>query len=123
MQPQPQKRVAQAYRIEGSIVLDRLTSRTSIKANRSLLPTQPWWIVVFGVPLFLHTLIRLLIACPHRHKGPPMTLRESIPSNLSGCRSVCGRHPSGSWLRLHFSLTLRHPPISTLFPYTTLHQS
>jgi len=91
MQPQPQKKVARAYRIEGSIVLDRSTARTLFKANRSLLPKQPWWIAVFGVPLFLRTLIRLLIACPHRHKGPPITLRESISSNLSGCRSVYGR--------------------------------
>jgi len=91
MQPQTQKKLGRAYRIEGSIVLDRSTMRTPFKANRSLLPTQPWWIVVFGVPLFLRTLIRLLIACPHRHQGPPMTLHESIPSNLSGCRSVYGR--------------------------------
>jgi len=91
MQPQTQKKLGRAYRIEGSIVLDRSTMRTPSKANRSLLPTQPWWIVVFGVPLFLRTLIRLLIACPHRHQGPPMTLHESIPSNLSGCRSVYGR--------------------------------
>src|SRR5579859_2161447 len=91
MQPQTQKKLGRAYRIEGSIVLDRSTMRTPSKANRSLLPTQPWWIVVFGVPLFLRTLIRLLIACPHRHQGPPMTLHESIPSNRSGCRSVYGR--------------------------------
>jgi hypothetical protein len=91
MQPQPQKKVAPAYRIEGSIVLNHSATGTLFKAKRSLLPAQPWWIVIFGAPLFLRTLIRLLIACPHRHKGPPMTLRESIPSNLCGCRSVYGR--------------------------------
>src|SRR6202022_3734686 len=42
-------------------------------------------------PLFLRTLLRLVFVCPHRHKGPPITLRESIPSNLPGCRSVYGR--------------------------------
>src|SRR5579859_7329801 len=90
MQPQPQRRLARTYRIEGSIVLNRSAIGTLFKAKRSPLPAQPWWIVVFSVPLFLRTLIRLLIACPHRHKGPPMTLRESIQSNLSGCRSVYG---------------------------------
>lgn len=91
MQTQTQKKVARAYRVDGSIVLDRSATRTLFKENRSVLPTQPWRIVVFGVPLFLRTLIRLLIACPHRHKGPPMTLRESIPSNPPGSRSVLGR--------------------------------
>jgi hypothetical protein len=33
--------------------------------------------MVFGAPLFLRTLLRLVLVCPHLHKGPP--LGESIP--------------------------------------------
>ena len=91
MQPQPQKKVARAYRIEGSIVLCRSAARSLFKAERSLLRAEPWWRMVFGAPLFLRTLLRLVFVCPHRHKGLPITLRESIPSNLPGCRSVYGR--------------------------------
>jgi len=91
VQPQRQKKVARAYRINGSIVLYRPAARIQFKAERSLPSAELWWSAVFGVPLFLRTLIRLLIACPHRHKGPPITLRESIPSNLPGTRSICGR--------------------------------
>ena len=91
MQPQPQKKVARAYRIEGSIVLYRSAARSLFKAERSLLRAEPWWSMVFGAPLFLRTLLRLVFVCPHRHKGPPITLRESMPSNLPGCRSVYGR--------------------------------
>ena len=91
MQPQPQKKVARAYRIEGSIVLHRAAARSLFKAERSLLRAEPWWSMVFGAPLFLRTLLRLVFVCSHRHKGPPITLRESIPSNLPGCRSVYGR--------------------------------
>jgi hypothetical protein len=92
VQPQPQKKVARAYRIEGSIVLCRSAARSLFKAERSLLRAEPWWSIVFGAPLlFLRTLLRLVFVCPHLHKGPPITLRESIPSNLPGCRSVCGR--------------------------------
>jgi hypothetical protein len=91
VQPQPQKKVARAYRIEGSIVLYRAAARSLFKAERSLLRAEPWWSMVFGAPLFLRTLLRLVFVCSHRHKGPPITLRESIPSNLPGCRSVYGR--------------------------------
>jgi len=91
VQPQPQKRVARAYRIEGAIVLYRSPARSLFKAERSLLRAEPWWSMVFGAPLFLRTLLRLVFACRHRHKGPPITLREPIPSNLSGCRPVYGR--------------------------------
>jgi len=91
MQPQTQKKVARADRIEGSIVLCRSAARSQFKAQRPLSRGEPWWNMVFGVPLFLRTLLRLVFVCPHRHKGPPVTLRESIPSNLSGCRPVCGR--------------------------------
>ena len=91
MQPQPQKKVARAYRIEGSIVLYRSAARSQFKAERSLLRAEPWWSMVFGVPLFLGTLLRLVFVCRHRHKGPPITLRESTPSNLAGCRSAYAR--------------------------------
>ena len=89
MQPQPQKAVARAYRIEGSIVLYRLAAARSLSiAERPLVRAEPWWSMVFAAPLFLRTLLRLVFLCPHRHKGPPMPLRESNPSNRPGCRSV-----------------------------------
>ncbi len=97
MQPQPQKKVARADRIDGSIVLYRWAARSEIKAQsplkaqKPLSQAQPWSNMFLGVPLFLRTLLRLVFACRHRHKGPPVRLRESIPSNLSGCRPVCGR--------------------------------
>jgi hypothetical protein len=91
VQPQPRKKVVRAYRIEGSIVLYRSPGRSQFKAERSLLRAEPWWSMVFGAPLFLRTLLRLVFVCAHRHKGPPITVRESIPFNLPGCRSVYGR--------------------------------
>jgi len=91
VQPQLRKKLARAYRIEGSIVLYRSAARNPFKAERSLLRAEPWWNLVLGAPLFLRTLLRLVFLCPHWHKGPPITLRESIPSNLPGCRSVYGR--------------------------------
>lgn len=84
MQPQPQKKRGRAYRIDGSIVLYRLAARRQFKAERSAVGSEPWWGAVLGIPLFLRTLLRLVIACPHRHKGPPITLRESTPSHLPG---------------------------------------
>jgi hypothetical protein len=91
VQPQPQKKVARAYRVEGSIILYRSPARNLFKAERSSFRAKPWWILVFGAPLFLRTLLRLVFVCPHRHKGPPITMREPIPSNLPACRSVDGR--------------------------------
>jgi hypothetical protein len=91
VQPQPQKKAAQAFRIKGSIVLYRSAARSLFKAERSLLRAEPWWSMVFGAPLFLRTLLRLVFVCRHGHKGPPITLPESIPSSLPGCRSVYGR--------------------------------
>jgi len=92
MQPQPQKTVARAYRIEGSIVLYRLAAARSLSiAERPLVRAEPSWSMVFAAPLFLRTLLRLVFLCPHRHKGPPMTLRESNQSNLPVCRSVYGQ--------------------------------
>lgn len=84
MQSQLQKKASRATRIEGSIILYRPATKSLFNAKRAPLPAQPWWMMVFAVPLFLRTLLRLLIACSHRHKGPPITLRESIPSNLPG---------------------------------------
>ena len=91
MQPQSQKKVVRAYRIEGSIVLYRSATRSLSMPEPPLIRAEPWWSMVFGAPLFLRTLLRLVFLCPHRHKGPPMTPRESIPFNLSRCRSVHGR--------------------------------
>ena len=87
MQAQPAKKVARAYRVEGSIVLYRAAVRSRFKAERSLLRAESWWSMVFGAPLFLRALLRLVFVCPHRHKGPPITMRESVPSSLPGCRS------------------------------------
>jgi hypothetical protein len=84
VQAQRQKKVARAYRVEGSIVLYRPATRRQLKAERSPGRAEPWWGVVIGLPLFLRTLVRLMIACPHWHKGPPITVREPIPSHLPG---------------------------------------
>jgi hypothetical protein len=88
MQPPPRKKVAQAYRIEGTLVLYRAAVRSTCRAERPPSRLEPRWSRVFGVPLFLRTLLRLVFVCPHWHRGPPITLRESIPRNLSGCQSV-----------------------------------
>jgi len=91
MRPQSQKKTARADRIAGSIVLYRSAARNQLKPQRPLTPAEPWWNVVFGVPLFLRTLFRLVFVCLHRHKGPPVTLRESIPPNLSAGQPVYTR--------------------------------
>ena len=91
MQPQTQKKVARVCRIQGSIVLYRSAAGSLFKAERSIFRVEPWWSIVFEAPLFLGTLLRLVFFCSHRHKGPPITLRESIPSKLPGCRFVYGR--------------------------------
>jgi len=91
VQAQPRKKVARVYRIDGTILLYRSAARSQLKVERSLPRAEPWWSMFLGVPLFLRTLFRLVLVCRHRHKGPPITLRESIPSNLPGCRSVDGR--------------------------------
>ena len=91
MQPQAQKKVARAYRIDGSIVLYRSAAKSQFKAERSRHRAEARSSMVFGVPLFLRTLLRLVFVCRHRHKGPPITLREAIPSNLLGYQAVYGR--------------------------------
>jgi hypothetical protein len=84
-----EKKVARAYRIEGSIVLYPSAARSPFTAERPPLRSEPRWSMVLGAPLFLRTVLRLVLVCPHLHKGPP--IGESIPSNLHGCRSVYGR--------------------------------
>jgi hypothetical protein len=91
VQPQPQKKMARAQRIEGAIVLNRSAARNLFKAEPSLRRAEPWWSMVLGAPLFLRTLLHLVFVCAHRHKGPPMTVREPIPSNLPGCGPLYGR--------------------------------
>ena len=91
MQLQPQSKVGRGYRIEGSIVLYRSAARNLFKAERSVPRAEPWWGIVLGAPLFLRTLLRLVFVCLHRHRSPPITLRESMPSNLPACQSVNGR--------------------------------
>lgn len=90
MQAQRQKKVARVSRIDGSILLYRLAARRQFKAESSPTYAEPWWGAILGVPLFLRTLVRLAIACSHRHKGPPITSREAIPPNLPE-RSTYGR--------------------------------
>ena len=84
MQAQIQKKRGRADRFEGSLILYRLAARRQFKAERSPVSNEPWWGVLLGVPLFLRTLLRLVIACSHRHKGPPITVRGAVPSNLRG---------------------------------------
>ena len=95
MLSQLQQKVAQAFRIEGSIVLYRPAARNQFKTEQSRPRAEPFWNMVLGVPLFLRTVLRLVFVCLHRHKGPPITLRESIPPNLVGSRSV---HVGGSYI-------------------------
>jgi hypothetical protein len=91
MQPQLQKKMPGAHRIEGSIILYRSGARSQRKAEKTIPRRAPWWSMVFGAPLFLRTLLRLVFVCIHRHKSPPITLREPTPSNPAACRSVDGR--------------------------------
>jgi hypothetical protein len=75
-------------------VLYRPAARKQFKADRPVRRAEPWWSVVLEAPLFLRTLFRLALVCAHRHMGPPITLRESIPSNLRGGPSASGRGAS-----------------------------
>jgi hypothetical protein len=82
-----QKKVAQAYRVGGAILLYRLKSRSPSVEEEPLLHPEPWWNVVFVLPLFLRTLLRLIFLCGHRHKGPPITPRDPYSSRLPAGRS------------------------------------
>ena len=90
MQPLSERKVARAYRIGGAIVLYRLGARTISMEKGLLLHPEPWWSVVFALPLFLRTLLRLIFLCRHRHKGPPITPRESFSSRLPARRFSYG---------------------------------
>ena len=83
--------MARAQRIKGALVLYRSPARGLFKPDPSLRRTKPWWNIVLEARLFLRTLLRLVFVCRHQHKGPPMTLRESIPSDLPGCGPLYGR--------------------------------
>ena len=91
MQPQRLKKAARADRIDGSILLYRSAARSQFEAQRPLRRGEPFWNMVFRVPLFLRTLFRLVFVCLHRHKGPPITPRVPIQPSLLGRRSVFGR--------------------------------
>lgn len=58
-------------------------ARSLPEGEGSLSSAEPRWRIVLAAPLFLRTLLRLVFLCPHRHKGPPITPRETIPSNRS----------------------------------------
>ena len=91
MLTQAQKMQAPACGSERSVARYSLAANRPPKAERSLLSAKPWWSMVFGIPLFLRTLFRLVYICPHWHKGPPITLRVTMPSRESGDGSVFGR--------------------------------
>jgi hypothetical protein len=91
VQPQPQKKMTRAERIEGAIVLYRPAARSQFKAETSQRRAEPWWSMVLGIPLFLRTVVRLVFVCRHQHKSPPMRAREPIPSNVHGCGTLDSR--------------------------------
>lgn len=78
---------APLLRSERSVAPYSFAPRSLSQAERPLLSAEPRWSIVFAAPLFLRTLLRLVFLCPHQHKGPPITPRQTIPSNLSGCLS------------------------------------
>jgi hypothetical protein len=82
---------APACRSERSAARYSFAPRSLPKAERPLLSAEPRWSMVFAAPLFLRTLLHLVFLCPHRHKGPPITARQTIPRNPSGCLSAYGR--------------------------------
>lgn len=82
---------APACRGERFVARHSFAPRSLPKAERSLLSAEPRWSMVLAAPLFLRTLVGLVFLCPHRHKGPPITPRQTIPGKLSGCVSACRR--------------------------------
>jgi hypothetical protein len=82
---------ALASRSERSVARYGFAARSLPKAEGSLSSAEPRWSIVLAAPLFLRTLVRLVFLCPHRHKGPPITPRQTIPANQSGRLSACGR--------------------------------
>ena len=95
MQPLPQQKVTRAYRVGGAIVLYRMPARSLSVEEESLVHSEPRWSVIFGLPLFLRTLFRLIFLCRHRHKGPPLTPRESTSSGLPAGRPF---HRQGTYI-------------------------
>jgi hypothetical protein len=75
---------APARRSETSVIRQSFAPRSRPKAERSLLSAAPRLSMVIAAPLFLRTLLRLVFFCSHRHKGPPITPRQAIPSSLCG---------------------------------------
>jgi hypothetical protein len=80
-----------ASRSERSVARYGFAARSVPKGEGSLSSAPPRWSIVFAAPLFLRTLLRLVFLCAHRHKGPPITPRQTIAANLSGRLSACGR--------------------------------
>jgi hypothetical protein len=87
----PQKKVPRTYRVEGAIILYRPLASNLFKSEPSRPRAAPLSNIILGVPLFLRSLLGLVFVCPHWHKGPPITLRESLPFNWPGCRTVFAR--------------------------------
>ena len=85
------KMAAPAFGSERFVARYSFAPRSLPDAERSLISAESRWSMVFAAPLFLRSLLRLVFLCPHRHKGPPLTLRETIPSRRSGCPSAYGR--------------------------------
>jgi hypothetical protein len=77
-----------ARRSERSVAGYSFAPKSRPKAERSLRNVEPRWSVVFAAPLFLRTLLHLVFLCPHRHKGPPITPRQAIPTKLFGSLST-----------------------------------
>jgi hypothetical protein len=82
---------APAFGSERFVARYSLAPRSLPNAERSLIRAESRWSMVLAAPLFLRSLLRLVFLCPHRHKGPPLTLRETIPSKRSGGPSAYGR--------------------------------
>lgn len=91
MHPQLQKKVPRTYRVEGAIILYRPLANNLSKAEPPRPRAASLSNIILGIPLFLRSLLRLVFVCPHWHKGPPITMRESLPSNWAGCRTVFAR--------------------------------
>jgi len=80
------KKVSRAYRIEGVLVLYPSVARSLFTAQRPTLCSELLWSTVFGVPLVLRALLRLVLVCPHLHKGASDRRVNPIqPSRMPTC--------------------------------------
>jgi hypothetical protein len=86
MQPQTQKKVVRADRIEGSIDLYRSAARSQFNAQKPLSRVEPWWNVVFAVPFFLRTVLRLVFVCHHWHGLSYGRGKSDTPGNVRSCK-------------------------------------